>query len=239
MGFKLDLVVVLLSLAAAQPASAETAADLMKRGIEHYKAGRFTEAAADLGGAYKLEPKPETLFALAQAERLAGDCASARPHYRELLDTVSDLNVAKLVQQNLMLCSEPEVTAVVEPPKSVEPAPPQITTKTVVREVRRTDTLAASLAVGGGLLLGVSGGLYLAASGNRDAADRARSLEDHDVLADRADTQRTAMLVTAGAGAVMIGVAVVRWMTGGESSSTSVAITPAPAGGTLFVTARW
>jgi len=234
---KLNLLALVVALAASRLASAETAADLTKRGIEHYKAGRFKEAATDLGSAYALEPKLDTLFALAQAERLAGDCTSARPHYQELLDKVSDLNVAKLVEQNLALCPEP--AAVVEPVRPVEPPPPQIVTKTVVREVSRTDKLAASLAVGGGLLLGVSGGLYLAASGNRDAADRARSLEDHDVLADRANTQRTAMVITAGAGAVMVGVAVVRWMTGRESAATSVAITPAPNGGALWVTSRW
>jgi hypothetical protein len=95
--------------------------------------------------------------------------------------------------------------------------------------------------LGGGMLaLGVAGGLYVAASSNAEAADLARSLPDHDSLADKAKTERTLMYVAAGAGAVMLGVAVFRFATGGnKQESAGVAVVPTGSGGSIFVTSRF
>jgi len=93
---------------------------------------------------------------------------------------------------------------------------------------------------GGGMLaVGVAGGLYIAASNNVDAADRAKSLEDHDLLANRATTQRTIMYVAGGVGVAMMGVAIFRWSRGGSTSKADVALVPTSGGGSFYVTSRF
>src|SRR5262249_27547686 len=159
---------------------------------------------ATLKESYELDPKPDALFALAQAERLAGRCPDAIPHYKKLLEATTELATARAVQSNLELCPEPEKPAPPPAPVSVAapPPPPKIITKTVMRDVRHTDKLATVLFAGGMLGLGAGGGLFLASTNSRDAAARALTLDDNARLHDRADTQRIAALAAGGAGAV-------------------------------------
>jgi hypothetical protein len=55
------------------------------RGMALYAAKAFREAADELAAAYALDARRETLFAQAQATRLAGDCAAALPLYERFL----------------------------------------------------------------------------------------------------------------------------------------------------------
>jgi hypothetical protein len=68
-------------------------------------------------------------------------------------------------------------------------------------------------------------------------------LPDHDSLADKAKTERTLMYIAAGAGAVMLGVAVYRFTTGArgkvEKSDAGVAVVPNGSGGSVLVTSRF
>ena len=241
MGSKLAVLAAVVGLAST--AFADQAAELMKKGIEQYKAGKYSDAAATLQRAYDVDHKPETLFALAQAQRLAGDCTSAAASYHKVISQVSDMNVAKLVQQNLSLCEkdEPKPVATPEPKPEppAEPAEPKVITRTVVRDTGHTDTLAAALFGVGMLGLGASGGLYLAASSDRDAADHARTLDDHDRLASRASSEQTGMFVAAGVGVAALGYAVFRWTRGSEQPKTDVAIVPTSSGGAVWVSSSW
>ncbi len=243
MGSKLTVLAAVI--ACAGTASADPAGDLLKQGIDQYKAGKYAEAVTALGKSYDISKKPETLFALAQAERLEGDCATATAHYRQVVEQVSDLNVAKLVEQNLALCEkiekkhEPTPPKPEPEPKAAPPPPPQIITKTVVRDVPHTDVLAASAFAAGTLGIGAAGGLYLAASASRNAAGKARTLDDHNTLLDRADTDTKAMFVAGGLGVALIAVSVYRWTRGEDPPKTDVALTPSAGGGTLWVTSRW
>lgn len=243
MGSKLAVLAwTVIGLAGA--AYADKAGDLMKKGIEQYKAGKYTEASATLRQAYELDHKPETLFALAQAQRLAGDCSSAAANYHKVLEQMSDVNTAKLVQQNLSLCEkdEPKPEPTPEPAPAPAPAPPpepQIVTKTVVKE-GKTDVVAASLFGVGMLSLGAAGGLYLAASSNADAADKAGTLDAHNSLADKAKTEDIGMAVAAGVGVVAIGYAVFRWTRGSDADGKpEVAAVPTSGGGALWVSGRF
>lgn len=240
MGSKLTVLAAVVALAGT--AYADQAGDTLKKGIELYKAGKYADAVPLLEKAHKLAPKPDTLFALAQAQRLAGDCLAAAANYHKLLEQLSDLNTAKAVQTSLLLC-EPEDKKP-EPVKEErdepeEPAKPQVIEKTVVRDVGHTDKLAATLFGGGMLAVGVAGGLYISASNNADAADRAKSLPDHDLLANRATTQRTIMYVAGGVGVAMMGVAIFRWSRGGSKSKADVALVPTSGGGSFYVTSRF
>lgn len=243
MGSKLTVLAAVIVLGGV--ARADQASDAMKKGIDLYKAGKYAEAIPHLEKAYKLDNKPDTLFALAQAQRLAGDCGSAAPNYHKVIEQVSDMNVAKLVQQNLSICEpdapkKPEPKPVDEAREAKDPAKPEVVERTVVREVGKTDKLAAAMFGGGMLAVGVAGGLYVAASNNADAADRAKSLEDHDLLADRATQQRTIMYVAGGAGVAMMGFAIYRWASGGEEQpKTDVSLVPTSGGGQLVVGGRF
>jgi tetratricopeptide (TPR) repeat protein len=254
-GSKLSVLAAAITALAlvASPAAADKTGDLMKQGIEAYKAGKYDEAARILAKAYELDQKPETLFALSQAERLSGDCTTAAEHYHKVIEQISDFNVAKLVQQNLSLCEKSPPPPPPKPetatrsnatttgdikPDSPPPPPPQVITRTVTRD-GGTDKLTAALLGGGMLAIGVAGGLYLAAGANRDGADKALTLEDHNSLQDKANTEQTASLVAAGVGVALLGVAIYRWSTGSESSSTGVAVVPSRGGGTFALTSRW
>lgn len=253
MGSRLALLATLQLIAAAAltgDALADRARDLYKRGIDEYKTQKYAQAASTLAAAYELDPKPETLFALAQAERLAERCDDARAHYKKLLEATTEIATARAVQSNLELCGpdpaalparrpEPDKPA----PAPAPPPPPRTITRTVVREVRRSDKLATLLVASGMLGLGAGGGLYLAARDSRRDADRAATLDDHDRLYDRADTERIAALAAAGAGAALIGAAVVRWATAGSAKATEpgpdVALAPSATGAMVVLSAGW
>lgn len=246
MGSKLAILAAVIAIGSASVARADQATELFKQGTEAYKQGNYADASRLLQKAYDLDHNVNTLFALAQAERLLGECKLAVPHYKKVLDEMSDLNVAKLVQQNLSLCEKQDPSLAEPKPepketKSEPQPPPQIVTKTVTRDVGHSDKVAATMATLGALALGASGGLYLAASANRDAADKARTLEDHNTLSDRADSDQKMMFVAAGAGVAMLGYAIYRWTSGSsETSSTSaVSIVPTRTGGGVAWTARW
>ncbi|HWO25500.1 MAG TPA: hypothetical protein VNO30_42465 [Kofleriaceae bacterium] len=247
MGSRLALLaaVQLIAVAAlAREAAADRARDLYKRGIEEYKAQRYEQAVATLKEAYELDPKPDALFALAQAERLAGRCPEARVHYKKLLVESADPAVLKAVQSNLDLCGTepaPPEPKPAKPDAPERPAPePKIITKTqtVVREVPRSDKLATALFAGGMLGLGAGGGLYLASMNSREDARRAGTLDDHQRIYDRADLQQIAAIAAGGAGVLMIGVAVVRWAISSPTATESkpqVTLAPSATGAVLML----
>ncbi len=242
-----ELIAISLIGRDASADDARKARDLFKKGVDEYTAKMYDDAAATLAASYALDPKPDALFAQAQAERLGGHCHEAILHYRHLLETANDLPTIKAVQTNLAACppedSQPvKVEPKVEvPTEKVEPAAPQIVTKTVVREVPKSDRLSTVLFAGGMLGLGVGAGLYVASNGALDDADHARTLDDHEKFTDRAKLERTLAYGVAGAGAALITVAVIRWATGGSSrsSGSEVAVTPTSGGGMLSLSSAW
>ena len=254
MGSKLALLaaeLIALGLLAPRDAAADSAKarELFKQGIDQYKAKEYDKAAATLAKSYEMDPKPDALFAQAQAERLAGKCREATVHYHQLLETTQDLPTIKAVQANLALCGkEPEPPPVVVAPKPEDntpapaPQPPQIITKTVVRDVPHSDTLATVLFAGGMLAVGGGVGLYIASNGALDDAKHARTLDDHEKFTDRAKSERTLSFITGGVGLAMITVAIVKWSAGGPSESRAtndVAVTPTSGGGMVTFSSVW
>lgn len=232
----LAIVVAMSGAAHAQPAP--TVSDLVKQGSEAFKAGKYDDAIAAFTKAYEIEPRSDTLFALAQAERLGGQCKLAIPHYKKLLEQLNDLEKAKLVQSNLDLCEKSEPIAKPVEPIKVEPTPPVAPAKTIIRVERRSDPLAIALVAGGALGLGAGTGLYIAANASRDAADDARTLEDNRRFNDRADVQRALSFTAYGVGVGLVGYAVYRWVRGKEPSA-GVAISPSRDATTVTVGLTW
>jgi tetratricopeptide (TPR) repeat protein len=243
MGTKLLACAALAVAGLTTTAHADPAADAAKKGFEAFKAGKYDEAVKHLEKSYDLDAKPETLYALAQAERLSGDCTSAAAHYHKVIDQMPDLNVSKLVQQNLSLCekdqpkAEPAPEPAPAPAAAPAPAPePKIVTKTVVREVPHTDKLAMGMLAGGTLAVGASIGLYSAAHSNDDASLKVFNRDDYNSLRDKASTERTAMYVAGVAGVAALGYAVFRYTRHTDAKASEVAVVPTETGGTLWVT---
>jgi tetratricopeptide (TPR) repeat protein len=242
MGTKLLACAALAVAGLTTAAHADPAADAAKKGFEAFKAGKYDEAVKHLKKSYDLDAKPETLYALAQAERLSGDCTSAAAHYHKVIDQMPDLNVSKLVQQNLSLCEkdQPKAEPTPEPaPAAAAPAPapePKIVTKTVVREVSHTDKLAMGMLAGGTLAVGASIGLYIAAHSNDDASLKVFNRDDYNSLRDKASTERAAMYVAGVAGVAALGYAVFRYTRHTDAKASEVAVVPTETGGTLWVT---
>jgi len=235
-GSKLAAIAAVIAFAA--PAFADDAKDLFKQGVDAYKAGHYEDSKKLLKKSYDLDPNPNTLFALAQAERLLGECKLAVEHYNKILEQVNDLNVSKLVQQNLSLCEKQEPGSA--PAPSPAKGEPQVVTKVVTRDVGHSDKLAITAMTFGALSLGAAGGLYIASSSDKDAADKARTLDDHNSLADRANSEKTMCFIAAGAGVALAGFAVYRWVSGSSGeASTAVSVVPTPRGGAFVLTSAW
>lgn len=234
---------MLIALAPARIAAADdaqAARSLFKKGVEEYKAKKYGDASITLLKSYELDPKPDTLFALAQAERLDGRCPDAREHYKKLLEQTSDMSTAKAVQSNLELCAAPEPVEKPQPSdKPAEPVKPQIVTQTVVRRERTTDTLAVALFSSGALALGGSAALVLAARNSSADSDRAATLDESNRLYDRSKRERLLALGVAGVGAALVTGGIVHVLRGKPAQHTEVAVAPLAGGAAIALSSRW
>lgn len=79
--------VIAALLAAAGPAAAapDAAEALFNDGFAHMKAGRLEQACPAIEASYRLDPRPGTLFTLAECEGRRGRIATAMRHYRAYL----------------------------------------------------------------------------------------------------------------------------------------------------------
>jgi tetratricopeptide (TPR) repeat protein len=76
------------------------------RGLAHYAARDFHRAIAEFEAAFALDPRPELLFAEAQAFRLDGDCPRALELYRRFLATRPPPLQVQATQLGLDRCAE-------------------------------------------------------------------------------------------------------------------------------------
>lgn len=67
---------------AVTPVRADEAADHMARGTRHYNIQEWTSALKEYKEAYAIDPRPEILWAIAQTQRLSGDCRAAILSYK-------------------------------------------------------------------------------------------------------------------------------------------------------------
>lgn len=245
------LAVLALSLVAASGvASADTktlARDLFNLGIDEYKAKKYDDAAASLAKSHALDPRPDSLYALAQAERLANRCKEAIGHYEQLLEQTTNDKSIKKIKENIELCRQIEAGKPApeekhEDAKSVERDAPTIEYRTVVRTERKRDVLSIVLFAGGGVA--ISGGVatYLVARSQRNDADHASTLEEYNDKYDSSRRLKWISYASAGVGVSLITVALVRVIRGdssGESRTQEVAVTPTSGGSMVTFSSRW
>src|SRR5262249_3278052 len=105
------------------------------RGVAAFQRHDYEAAVSAFRDAYELDPRPEILFAWAQAERLGGDCPPAGIHYRKFLDRHPPPGQAKAAQGPLERCERVLATAPPPPaPEVVEPAPAPLPPAVVLTE---------------------------------------------------------------------------------------------------------
>ena len=81
----------LLQAAAASAQDSATAGALFEKGVGDMESGRFASACPALEESQRIDPRPGTLFTLAECHANWGKVASAAAQYQEYLDLVSRL----------------------------------------------------------------------------------------------------------------------------------------------------
>jgi hypothetical protein len=216
---------VLAGLTGAAPARAQEAAEAARahfdRGATLAAERRYAEAALEFKASHEGDPRKEALFAWAQVERLAGNCAAAGPLYRRFLDQ-PDLTPAQreAAELNLGRCEEaapqpPPLTVESPPPAPApavrSPAPPPALVAAPTRSRSAKLVGAALLASAGAALAGSATFWWLARNDERDAVS-APVFDEYYGPARRAhDRQRLAAGALA-AGVLLGAGALLQWM---------------------------
>jgi tetratricopeptide (TPR) repeat protein len=209
------LIVVLAALLAAAPQIAradepapdqpapQSADDHIAKARELHDKGDFEGARAEIAAAYKLEPRPELLFALGQLEFNLHHYQAAIDYYERFEATQPAAEQAAIAEQAIGAAraelSRP--AAITTPPPAAQPfAPPAH---------RKWDGLDTGLAAFGGLAVLAGGGLALEAA--HLSRDGSGTLSEYDGRISTARHVRIIAAASAGAGIVAIGAALIRW----------------------------
>ncbi len=219
----------------------------LEQGLAAYSEKDWERAIREFRAGYDIDPRPDFLFAWAQAERLSGDCAAAIELYEKFIATHPSPEQADAAQQMSDRCRETvtQTRPAPEPKKAREPDEGEV----VPRKLRaapapsaggeRTwwkDGWGAGLAGAGVVGVGLGVGLYVAASSSDDAADRAATYDEFAQRKDEAAGRRSFAALSLGAGAALLVAGGVRYylVHRRESRShdaTGVALSFTPGGG--------
>jgi tetratricopeptide (TPR) repeat protein len=234
------LAVAILALAGgdslAQKSQKPTAQKHLDTARRHFELQEFDAAERELKEAYRIDSKPEILYAIAQAQRKNGDCEHAITSYRNFLRSDPPRAQAKLAEDNVVSCQAELDRRAAEPPPVNPPpviAPPAQPPPIVVAPsgVPWTSNWAGhGLVIGG--LIATAGGLWVV----RDGQQKISSINDaiyYDDFVDRsqsaasAKTERTLGTVFAGAGVVLIATGIITYIVRapGDEPRVSVSIT--------------
>ncbi len=93
-----------MALSTASWADEKTAQKHLDRAIEYYQYGRYESAALEFERAYGQHAQPKTLFAWAQAERLAGRCMKSIELYQKFLNTEPPEQDVEVAEDGILEC---------------------------------------------------------------------------------------------------------------------------------------
>jgi tetratricopeptide (TPR) repeat protein len=143
-----------------------------RHGLELYQKGQFDAAIVELREGLAIDPQPELLYALGQAERKSGHCDRAVEHFQACLALLKDPAAQAAVRVQIERCAveqkeEPkaEPEAKPQPPPDTlpevvwpEPAPPPPPKRSWIRDPLGGVLTAIGLAgvATGGALIGVA-----------------------------------------------------------------------------------
>ncbi len=216
------LVALLAGSAAADPDADATAAN--DEGLRLYDIHEWDGAIAKFKEAYRLRPDPLSLFNLAQASRLKGDCGEALQFYRTYKRNYPDQpNIAKAEKfiAEMEACApkpEPPKPAVIAPIQTPPPPPPPVEHHASI----------AGFAIAGAGALAVIGGALFARAASKQADDVTHLMGMWDPSLQSAgerDSHLGIALIAVGSAAIVGGIAY-RLLDRGES----LTIAPQPGG---------
>jgi tetratricopeptide (TPR) repeat protein len=244
------LVVALMaagSLARAQDADDEqpghmniVAKQHLDAGLKAYREQDYATAIDEFRMGYEIDPRPDFLYAKAQAERMSGNCAKAIRTYEAFLNNSPPARQVEPARQNIARCKEElggrkKGGAVAA---RGDAAPAATATEGASAEGGTPwykDAVGdALLAAGVGALVG--GGLVW--KGGRDdaqAAAAATSYSGFATSAEGADTRQTIGVVAMAAGGALVAGAIVRYMLHHEAAAAPAQVAPVVQPGAALV----
>jgi tetratricopeptide (TPR) repeat protein len=257
------LAITLLSTTQAYADKKKEAKAHVAAGTKLYNVQQYAQAADEYQAAYLLDPKPEYLYAIAQAQRLGGDCDKAVKSYEAYIRAKPPAGQLEKAQKNIDRCHEdiqsrasmndlppPEEVPPLPPapPEPVEeaPKPPVILVAPPPPPPPGKSYLIGHVLVGGGVAIGAAS-TFLFLHG-KSAIEDINAASTYDTFAmkkpgfDTAKTQQTLGVVgMAAGGALVIGgiVYYVMHSQAPDDEAPVVAPAPAPGGATVTVSGRF
>lgn len=233
---------VLLALCAAAGRAVaqnnnQTAAELRRQGLALYEDGKYELAAARFEASYELDPRPELLFAWAQAERLTGDCVHAAKLYERFLASGPRPKQRKAATALLALCHDTlaSESGGREPPDRRDPsddeteqdggASPPRDTMTGSAGSWTRDWIGHGLAGGGAIAIGVGVGFILVSSSTARDAASAPSYPEYGSRLDRAKLYRALGIGGCAVGGALIATAIVHYVRFAPADDTEITAT--------------
>ena len=240
----------------------ELADDHLARGLAFYEAREFEQAIAEFHAGYQVDPRPELLFALAQAERRSGDCASALIYYQRFLATHPPLQQVRAANRQRASClaalrSGPahgkqrssdrtrslagDSPASLSSQKGQAPAPGSGPVVVMLHSPWYHDALADILIGSSATSIVVGIGFLSASRSAREDASVAATYPEHAMQIGRAERYRDWGLVGLASGAALASVAVIRlatrqsrrWLESPLGETSTLSITPSRGGFTI------
>ena len=240
------LLLLLPAIAIAGPKEKEKAKAHLAKASQAHRAGNFELALAELEVAYKLDPVPDVLFALAQVYGKLGRCAEATAHYKIFLANSKDPDAKAIVDQAIAGCKPAEEPVTEKPPVVVEKVIEKVIEKPVLVEPVRSperspwykDPIGDALVIAGGVALIASTVMYVGARSDVDAAEESPTLAQYNDKLDSARSKRTLSVLLIGGGAALVGGGVLRYKLRARPAMT-VGVIPANDGGMVTWTGRF
>jgi len=210
---------IVLSASIAHADGAGDAKPHLAKAKAHFDLQEYADAEKELKEAYRLDPKPDVLYAIAQAQRMGGECKKAIVSYKTYLRGNPPAAQRKLAEDNITTCEailakppdKPDGRPDKPPDKSIEPPdkpdrppdkpdrPPDKPDKPDKPTVERVeigtpwyrDLVAHGFVIGGAAA--IAGGIVLAKSGQRtiDSIDDARFYDDFAARSGKAGGAKT------------------------------------------------
>jgi hypothetical protein len=232
----------------AAQAEGPVAKEHAKKAQNAFDVQSWATAIQEYQAAYQAEPKPEYLWGLAQSQRLSGDCAAAIKSYKAFKRndavtanqaTVAGLQITKC-ENDLEKTKQAEVAkapqATAPPPASgappslaAAPAPAKTAASGAPERAAAeppagpkpfyTDILGDVLLASGVVAVGVGGFLLLTGNGDMRDTVKAADYRTYDTGVDDATTKQTGGAIVLAGGGVLVGLAVVRYLTMGPKST--------------------
>jgi hypothetical protein len=222
---KVNKLLGLLAVLTPMLAIADEASDHVERGTRFYNLQNWNGALKEYREAYTLDPKPETMWAIAQTQRLSGDCRAAILSYKAYVRGASAQG-ASVAEDFIEQCQADldahqravDEAAARQAARPVEPAPSNpVTAPPPVAKSRPADPswvfdpLGDTLfVVGIGAFVG--GGVYfLIGNSDMSATAQKTSYQAYDTAVDAARSEQHLGASAALGGVVLLGLATWRF----------------------------